>query len=98
MVAKRERMLRKYPLPDGWREVADPDTNRYYYWSLQTDQVCWLSPGHPKAVITMSAEKLQAAALGRGLLSSLDDDFEEGEEDMMDNVDEEKMEADSDMT
>ena len=23
---KRNRMLRKYPLPDGWREVADPST------------------------------------------------------------------------
>jgi polyglutamine-binding protein 1 len=26
MQRKRERMLRKYPLPEGWKEVADPET------------------------------------------------------------------------
>lgn len=26
MLKRRERMLRKYPLPEGWIEVADPDT------------------------------------------------------------------------
>ena len=26
MIRKRDRMLRKYPLPDGWTEVADPDS------------------------------------------------------------------------
>lgn len=97
MLSRRDRMLRKYPLPDGWKEVADPDTNRYYYWSVQTDQVCWLSPGHPRAEITMSAEKLQAAAAGRGLLTSLDDDVEEAEEDA-ENMDDDKMSGDSDLS
>ncbi|CAG2240538.1 NPW38 [Mytilus edulis] len=36
MIRKRDRMLGKYPLPDGWLEVADPETNRYYYWNLVT--------------------------------------------------------------
>ena len=26
MLSRRERMLRKYPLPEGWNEVADPNT------------------------------------------------------------------------
>uniref|UniRef100_A0A915J2T1 WW domain-containing protein n=1 Tax=Romanomermis culicivorax TaxID=13658 RepID=A0A915J2T1_ROMCU len=24
-------------------------TGRYYYWNTETDDVCWLSPLHPKA-------------------------------------------------
>ena len=38
-------------------------SGRYYYWSVQTDQVCWLSPGHPKAVISMPADKLTGMLL-----------------------------------
>ena len=26
MVRRRDRMLKKYPLPDGWKEVADTET------------------------------------------------------------------------
>lgn len=26
MLRRRDRMLRKYPLPDNWQEVADPET------------------------------------------------------------------------
>ncbi|XP_025082235.1 polyglutamine-binding protein 1-like isoform X2 [Pomacea canaliculata] len=92
MTRRRDRMLTKYPLPEGWREVADPDSNRYYYWNIQTDQVCWLSPGHPKAVITMSADKLNAAT-GRTRLSSLEDEFDDDDE--TENMDE-KMDAESD--
>ena len=33
--------------------------NRYYYWNLMTDQVSWLSPIHPSAQVTLSAEKIQ---------------------------------------
>jgi len=28
---------------------------RYYYWNTETDEVCWLSPTHPKAKITAAA-------------------------------------------
>ncbi|XP_064606488.1 polyglutamine-binding protein 1-like [Liolophura sinensis] len=59
MLRRRDRMLRKYPLPDNWQEVADPETNRYYYWNRITDEVSWLSPIHPKAQITVAAKALQ---------------------------------------
>ncbi|XP_048742628.1 polyglutamine-binding protein 1-like [Ostrea edulis] len=59
MIRKRDRMLRRYPLPEGWEEVADPQTNRYFYWNTFTDQVCWLSPVHPRAHITISAQRIQ---------------------------------------
>nr|XP_011411938.1 polyglutamine-binding protein 1 [Crassostrea gigas] len=59
MLKKRDRMLKRYPLPEGWEEVADPLTNRYYYWNTITDQVCWLSPVHPRANITVSAQRIQ---------------------------------------
>ncbi|KAK7102961.1 polyglutamine-binding protein 1-like [Littorina saxatilis] len=91
MLRKRERMLRKYPLPDGWKEVADPDSGRYYYWSMQTDQVCWLSPGHPSAIISAPAEILTGT-----LAANLDEDFEDQEE--MEPVEDEPMEAESDMS
>lgn len=58
MIRKRDRMLRKYPLPPDWQEVADPETDRYYYWNTITDQVSWLAPLHPNVDITISAEKL----------------------------------------
>ncbi|XP_013395140.1 polyglutamine-binding protein 1 [Lingula anatina] len=57
---KRKKMLLKYPLAPGWEEVADPDTGRYYYWNTFTEEVSWLPPLHPKAKITVSAEKLEA--------------------------------------
>ncbi|XP_061187428.1 polyglutamine-binding protein 1-like [Saccostrea echinata] len=59
MIKKRDRMLRRYPLPGGWEEVADPLTNCYYYWNTITDQVSWLSPVHPRAHITISAQRIQ---------------------------------------
>ncbi|KAI8781829.1 polyglutamine-binding protein 1-like [Biomphalaria glabrata] len=58
MMKRRERMLSNYPLPEGWVEVGDYDTGRYYYWNINTDEVSWLSPSHPKASITRSAESL----------------------------------------
>jgi len=32
---------------------------RYYYWNTETDEVSWLSPQHPRAVVTLSAERLE---------------------------------------
>ena len=34
-------------------------SGRYYYWNTETDEVSWLSPQHPRAVITLSAERLK---------------------------------------
>lgn len=63
MIRLRERMLRRYPLPSNWVEVGDPVTGRFYYWNMLTDDVSWLSPLHPKAVITKSASILNAQTL-----------------------------------
>ncbi len=50
-------MLKIYPLLPNWKEVPDLNTNRYYYWNTETDQVCWLSPSHPKARYVTHAEQ-----------------------------------------
>ncbi|XP_005093361.1 polyglutamine-binding protein 1 [Aplysia californica] len=73
VIRRRDRMLRKYPLPSGWVEVGDYDTGRYYYWNVNTDEVSWLSPSHPKAQVTRSAEALGLV----GKIGNLDSDGEE---------------------
>ena len=37
-------------------------SGRYYYWNTETDEVSWLSPQHPRAVITLPAERLKGFA------------------------------------
>jgi len=51
-------MLKQYPIPSGWKEVYDAGVRRHYYWCQATDEVCWLSPRHPKAVISEPAPKM----------------------------------------
>lgn len=61
---RRQRMLRKYPLPSAdWKEVYDPGVGRYYYWNMETDEVCWLSPTHPRAKIGPAAPRLAKGEL-----------------------------------
>ncbi|VDP19169.1 unnamed protein product [Heligmosomoides polygyrus] len=55
---KRRRMLAKFPLPEPWVEVYDAGIARHYYWNQDTDEVCWVSPRHPIAVIGEAAPKL----------------------------------------
>ncbi|XP_055351381.1 polyglutamine-binding protein 1-like [Paramacrobiotus metropolitanus] len=57
---KRQLMLLKYPKPTGWKEIYDPGTGRHYYWNVDTDEVSWFPPEHPKASVTVSANKLRA--------------------------------------
>jgi hypothetical protein len=52
-------MLKKYPLPSNWREVPDANLDRCYYWNLETDEVSWLPPSHPRSHITQSAIKIK---------------------------------------
>lgn len=52
-------MLKKYPLPSNWTEVPDGNLDRCYYWNLETDEVSWLPPSHPRSHITQSAMKLR---------------------------------------
>jgi len=40
-------------------EVGDPDTGRYYYWNTETDEVSWLPPQHPRAKLSLPAERLR---------------------------------------
>ncbi|CAF3413612.1 unnamed protein product [Rotaria socialis] len=56
---RRRRMLKKYPLPTNWREVPDANIDRCYYWNLETDEVSWLPPSHPRSHITQSGIKLR---------------------------------------
>ncbi|GMT13070.1 hypothetical protein PFISCL1PPCAC_4367 [Pristionchus fissidentatus] len=55
---RRKRMLNKYPLPEGWTEVYEAGMSRHYYWCPETDEVSWLSPRHPHAVIGEAAPKI----------------------------------------
>ncbi|VDL79764.1 unnamed protein product [Nippostrongylus brasiliensis] len=55
---KRRRMLAKFPLPEPWVEVYDAGMARHYYWNQDTDEVCWVSPRHPIAVIGEAAPRL----------------------------------------
>ena len=52
-------MLKKYSLADNWREVPDANLDRCYYWDLETDEVSWLPPDHPRSHVTQSALKLR---------------------------------------
>ena len=58
-------MLKKYPLPSSWREVSDANLDRCYYWNLETDEVSWLPPAHPRSHITQSAIKLRRKLIAR---------------------------------
>lgn len=60
---KHERLMSRYPPPSGWVEVGDPETGRYYYWNLETDEVSWLPPQHPRANVSLSAERLRELKL-----------------------------------
>ncbi|CAH8431383.1 unnamed protein product [Schistosoma bovis] len=59
----KSRMLRRYPLPSHWIEVGDPVTGRFYYWNTKTDDVCWLSPLHPRAKISQPGSIVRANTL-----------------------------------
>ena len=51
-------MLANFPLPDGWVEVYDEGLGRYYFWNKATDEVCWYSPRHPRAIISDPAPRI----------------------------------------
>ncbi|CAI5448098.1 unnamed protein product [Caenorhabditis angaria] len=54
----KNRMLAKFPLPDGWVEVYDAGVGKFYFWNKSTDEVCWLSPRHPRAYISDPAPRM----------------------------------------
>lgn len=76
-VRKKQRMLLKYPLPENWAEIYDPGTGRYYYWHTESDAVSWLSPRHPRAVISESAAHIREEMK----MAEVDDDDEDEDDD-----------------
>lgn len=72
----KNKMLQKYPLPEGWQEVYDPGTGRHYYWECKSDSVSWLPPGHPKHVAGEAAAVLREDVR----LAETDDEESESEE------------------
>ena len=64
-------MLRRYPLPSQWLEVGDPVTGRFYYWNTATDEVSWLSPLHPRSIVTKPASVLKAQTLAAKTAAAL---------------------------
>ncbi|KAJ8411967.1 hypothetical protein AAFF_G00142340 [Aldrovandia affinis] len=46
-------------LPSNWYKVFDPACGLPYYWNVESDLVCWLSPNDPGAVITKAAKRLR---------------------------------------
>ncbi|CAF0878985.1 unnamed protein product [Adineta steineri] len=67
---RRRRMLKKYPLPSNWREVPDANLDRCYYWNLETDEVSWLPPSHPRSHITQSAIKIKHKEMERKVVEA----------------------------
>ncbi|XP_044735971.1 polyglutamine-binding protein 1 [Chrysoperla carnea] len=58
---RKFKLLKQYPLPEGWKEVFDRGCGRYYFWNLETDEVSWYPPNHPKAKISPSAARIREA-------------------------------------
>ncbi|VDD92334.1 unnamed protein product [Enterobius vermicularis] len=63
---QRLKVLKKYPLPNGWKEVYDAGCARHYYWCPRTDEVSWLPPRHPLAVIGDAAPKIAKEYFEKG--------------------------------
>lgn len=64
-----KRLLRKYPLEAGWKDVYDKGCKAFYFYNSTTQTVSWLPPSHPKARITNSA------AVFRRQLANSNDEF-----------------------
>ncbi|CAH0382322.1 unnamed protein product [Bemisia tabaci] len=79
---RRKLLLEKYPLPSNWREIFDPGVGKFYYWDYDTDNVSWLPPLHPKAVISESAAHIREE---RYLAAGDKADDDEGDDDKQDD-------------
>lgn len=70
---RKKRLLKRYPLPQGWVEIYDSGCASYYYWNQEDDTVSWLPPLHPKSQLSKSAGMLR-----RELEESVPIDMDEG--------------------
>ncbi|XP_068153080.1 uncharacterized protein PQBP1 [Drosophila tropicalis] len=64
-----KRLLRKYPLEAGWKDVYDSGCGSYYFYNTITQRVSWLPPSHPKARVS------QSAAVFRRQLANTNDEY-----------------------
>ncbi|KAH8341912.1 uncharacterized protein PQBP1 [Drosophila kikkawai] len=64
-----KRLLRKYPLEAGWKDMYDKGCKAHYFYNSTTQKVSWLPPSHPKARVTHSA------AVFRRQLANSNDEF-----------------------
>ena len=55
-----QRLLERYPLSKHWVQVWDSGCESYYFWNKNDDQVSWLPPKHPKALLGKSAATLRS--------------------------------------
>ncbi|XP_006013591.1 polyglutamine-binding protein 1 [Latimeria chalumnae] len=46
-------------LPPNWYKVFDQGCGLPYYWNVETDNVSWLSPNDPAAIITKAVKKFK---------------------------------------
>ncbi|CAG0892028.1 unnamed protein product [Cyprideis torosa] len=77
---RRKRMLLRYPVPSGWKEVFDGGTGRFYYWFMETDEVSWLPPSHPRAKVGPPAAVLSGERRDRRAEEEDSESEEETEE------------------
>jgi polyglutamine-binding protein 1 len=77
---KYKRLLKRYPLPEGWQEVWESGVACFYFWNTVNDEVSWLPPHHPKAKVSISAAKLKSMMKEENLDRD-DSNDEDGESD-----------------
>ncbi|CRL08125.1 CLUMA_CG020985, isoform A, partial [Clunio marinus] len=53
------RLIKRYPIPKNWINVWDPGCEAYYFWNQLTNEVSWLPPKHPKAIVCKAAAMLR---------------------------------------
>jgi polyglutamine-binding protein 1 len=74
-------LIKRFPLPSEWQDVWEPGTGYYYFWNTKTDEVSWLPPSHPKAVITNSVNKMKSLLKEQTANKSPNESVSSGEED-----------------
>ena len=93
-IRRKKRMLAKFPLPEPWIEVYDAGIQRHYYWNQDTDEVCWLSPRHPRAVIGEAAPRVSRDLINRIEKANRDDRHEPRDDRRRDRSREDERERD----
>lgn len=59
----KNKLLERWPLANGWKEVYDEGCGQHYYWNMFNNMVSWLPPMHPKAMLSESAAHMREERL-----------------------------------